>query len=286
MQRVIKFPSVSEKEIGANVFEELVRIYPEGKQTNLASYDRFDFTLPEDDPRAQALLECLARRGFRPWNKLRKQQPDEFFMQIVRAYDASDFEQAAYLEPRPRFFFGHDAYPDAQGVLEIRTDVLMGNRPPIGTAGGGLWLLVSDGLKRQMEDAGLRHLVFGEVRFLQRRRPPQECYWYLTSDLTLPPLAPVYQLVNKQGEPTSEYEEAYAVREGLSIPEALYRPIERHYRAGDLEKVEPFDVGLAGGFVKQVDIDPKFIVVSNRFYRFCVAHDLEMDWIPVRVDPD
>jgi hypothetical protein len=162
--------------------------------------------------------------------------------------------------------------------------ILLGNKPPIGSAGGGLWLLASDRLKQQMEQAQLRHLVFGEVRFL-RRQPPEERYWYLTSDLILPPMAPVYKLVNKHGEPISEYEEGCSVREGLSIPEVLYRPLERHYRASDLAKVEPFDIGLAGPFAQK---SSNYLgrVVSNRFYRLCVAHKLKMDWIPVRVDPD
>lgn len=69
--------------------------------------------------------------------------------------------------------------------------------------------------------------------------------------------------------------------------DGFYNHAELHYRRSDLAKVEPFDVARTfESFGPRSPVQRPSIIVSQRFYKVCVAHGMKSTWIPVRIDAD
>ena len=99
----------------------------------------------------------------------------------------------------------------------------------------------------------------------------------------MPPLAPYSQLTTNDGQPfVGNYDN------GCLYLEGLVERSELHYKASDMEALaaaDPFDLALTQERfgIREWVCDP-CLVASPRFYKFCVANNLRMNWMPVRLE--
>lgn len=279
MKTMVRFLGISPGETGPELYQKLCEIYPAGRKEG-----SFWFTLPEEDARTRALLDCLERYGFHPCKGLDYKQPHEFLMDLDRVYDAQELAQASYLVPWPQVSFGPNVYRTEAGVLELEVDGVV---PNAGIAvGGGRWLIVSDTIKRRMEQADLRHVLFRETVLDKPDRAPRKPFWELTSDLILPPLSPPCVLINDFGQSfDGDYDKGCLLREGLFVPEVLYKPQQLHYAADALEPLPAFDLALTHEQFGRKTRLLRQRVASAQLYAFCIANHLKIDWRPVHIIP-
>jgi len=282
MKTLIMMYGLDEEKLGLELFERLVNIYPEAK----GKYSFPNIGLDGDDPRSQQVLDCLLEHGFSPSNDLGLRGETEFGMNLVRQYDSHDLEQASYLVLTPAQFLGSNFTTTATGVVQI-PQTSAAATSSIGHIDYGR-TLVSQKINEALLKEDMRHLVLRETVALDDdllTAEEEKAFWELTSDLTLPPLSPTMYKVDKSGKMISGANgEEYLLREGLSIPDVLYRPPELRYTSASFSLLPAFDVALtlerAGGGNSQW----RSLIVSQRMYQFCTKHSLQIDWQPVRIE--
>jgi len=270
--------ALEEDEIGQALYEQIGRLYPEAKGGHYFGGQGLDW----EDPRTQSVLNALKQDGFQPATGLGPEKPGEFSMDLTRIYDVKDLDEADYLLPLPGRTFDDTARSPAGGL------VLGVNRHSASINFGSSWhgLIVSDDFKRLGEQAGLKRLVYRKVELVKPKTgTPRGPYWELTSDLTLPPLAPQMSLVTDAGEVfRGDYKEGCLLREGLTVPSVLYRPPELHFTASAMESLPDFDLALTRETFGGSGNLYRAHVCSRNFRNFCRASRYRADWIPVRRD--
>lgn len=273
MKTIVRLLGITPEEIGAEVYQQL-KIYPgETWRPSLLC------ELPEDDPRMQKMLQLLRQQGLTPWSRLKERRPGEFWMELQRIYDADDYEAASYFIPCPKVKFGAYHTRTAAGLIKVKR-----HSTSFPTQIGWLevwFIVVADALKKEMEQAGLKHILFREIESPGRNRQRFRGHaWELTSDLLLPPLSPICRLFHDGGEPFSgDYDK------GCHLIEGQYQEAELHYTAEALKEAGDFDLARTRERfgIKDHVAYPR-LVASKRFYDFCASRKLKMDWIPVRID--
>jgi hypothetical protein len=260
-------------EVGKSLCRKLAAIYPEGKIG-----ESFRFELPDSDPRLRLILNHLTQAGLHAWLDVsRERTPDEYSLELERVYDAADLRATPYLVPHrdehcPRF---EDLSRTPEGWLKVGIGESEFGDPTglgadlVATSRG---LVVSSGLRNELESAGFLHLTFGPVVPFERGSDREwyllpwaglsDPYWELRSDLILPPLAPSCNVFSAYGDPVNG-----DFSKGCHMKEGLYRLAELHYTAAAIAEVEPFDVALT----------------FERF-DFATSRALPLTWIPVRID--
>jgi hypothetical protein len=134
----------------------------------------------------------------------------------------------------------------------------------------------------------MRHVTFRPtilVRGKGRPEDPQvpwekfgEPWWELSSDLTLPPLSPTVKVVAQDGRPFIGYE-----KQNLEIREGHYMYPELHYLRREIERCDPFDLGLSYEHLGKPPFQ-QMKVASQRLYRLFAEQKLKASWTPVRLD--
>jgi hypothetical protein len=134
-----------------------------------------------------------------------------------------------------------------------------------------------------MEEFGLKGMVFLPVTKEKGRGAAElDNLWELTTRHVLPAMSPVCTWFDEQGNPAQGDPD-----KGRILKEGLYSPPEFHYTAGSLNELPESDFFLTYERFWQSSLrQERRLVVSKRLYDFCQAHKLEMNWIPVRIDPD
>lgn len=279
MKTLVKILSIDAKKLGEDTIAELGLIYPDGRDGR-----HFECQLPWEDERVHRVIGCLAGRGFVPRNGRRRAGANEYWMAIERTYDRSDLDLASYLNLRAKVPF-RSYTRSSEGRIELDTEEIQPDAeiacasPP--------WTVVSRRLKDLIEGEGMSHVVFRETRVIGPSESGKEYegqFWELTSDFVLPPMSPRCKFIDgvTGEEVAGDSKVTFVLREGLETPDILYTPAEIHYVATEIKALEPFDLALThetfGGHYSRM------IVASQRFYRFCVAHDLKILWTPVRID--
>ncbi|MBI3919823.1 MAG: hypothetical protein HY318_00290 [Armatimonadetes bacterium] len=274
MKAIAKIGPIAEYLIDPQILEELGEILPEGVQG-----DTFECELPDEDPCHAAIIDCLEQWAFEPepWWEVDDDlgELNLYPYVIQRHYEAADFGNSAYLQPRPTVSFGNKTSPP--GILHLQADSI-----PSGEDIGIMrsYIVVSDRLKGLIERAGLKGFVFRETRIHGRERTGLRGeYWELTSDLILPAVAPPCTVLDALGEPfAGDYEY------GCYLHEGRYQPPELHYLASEVESLGAFDFAITNERFGPDDHAQHHLVTSQRFYQFCVENALKVDWVPVRVD--
>ena len=281
MKTLIMLHGIEEEKIGHNLFNRLGEIYPEAKGKHTFP----NIGLDGDDPRSQRVLDSLFECGFSPSRDLGVRGDNEFTMNLVRDYDSHDLEQASYLVLKPLHFLGSDITRGVSGVAQVpQTSKAMDT--PIGYISNG-GALVSQKIGDLLIKEDMRHLVLRETIALDSDLTTTEknkVCWELISDLILPPLSSTMYKVDKSGNVISGADgEEYLLREGLSIPDVLYRPAELHYTSEAFSSLPVFDLALtcerAGG-----ESQWRSLIASQKLYRLCTKNRLQINWQPVRVE--
>ena len=285
--RVLAKVSTVEREGSEGLYRQLCDIYPEGDFHGRG----FAFTLPYDEPRTQTLLAVLADHGFQPINSAVPGQTRPLYsLSLVREYTTHDFEEAELLRPVPLVYYDSGWTLDGRVTLIAQTGLDDNDEPYPGgiqpdedIAQAQFACVVSSRLRGLLEQSSLTHFAFKDVVI----DDPEDIHlpgpiWQLTSDLILPPLSPRNFLTDAYGKVLASGERGVGqtfVREGQTVPDALYEPVEMHYSRAVLDTVGSFDLALAYEWSSS-----GYLVVSSRFYRFCTEAGLKMRWEPVRID--
>jgi hypothetical protein len=253
----------------------LQRICPEGKRENC-----FWIALYKGDPRLELLLKRLRDEGLQADGHAC--DSNGFFpLRIQRTYSRTDLDNSALLLFEPKKVVTQVAVITETGQVSLAACKLNSDL--------NIFALnvdvaaVTQEVREQMMTAGLRHVTFEPVLVTGKGAEQwQGKIWQLSSDLKLPKLSPKCKLVypGRGGGPfDGDYSRWVMVDEEFHVPHLLL------YRSSDLAKVEAFD--LACPFERLTPRPyQKYLIASQRFYRFCRDHGYPLSWWPVCIDPD
>ncbi len=256
----------------------LLKIYPEGDRGR-----SFHCILNENDERLSKILKCLKDFGLFP--RLSDESENEsqngyrFRLEKERIYESIDFGLVNLFEPVAKISLETVKRRTSDGLLIVTSD-FEGQPPQLGWVHepGKTTYAVTHSIKLLMEQADLKGIQFFPAKVMgHKAKQVREQYWELVTNLRMPRLSPGLHLIDGIG---GLYEDG---KSHACIVKDGFTPAEMRYRSSDLAKLGPFDLarthepngGKAGTFV-----------ASKRFYDFCQAEKLEIDWIPVRIDPD
>jgi hypothetical protein len=276
--RIMAHLSIDRSDVGGDIFSELVAIFPQGIRR--ANAIIFSATMMADDPVLVQLQRTLAESGFIPWEDTSRGRirSREYSFDLRRHYDQADIQAASMLETG--FTFDHPPtkceYSNEKGELILKRHP---NRD-ISYAISSCFTIVGDHVRRVMEEEGFaKDAVFLPTEKLER---PQVPCWELRSTRTLPPVSPTMTIFEEDGRPfEGNYERQCIRREGL-----FHRMAELHYRASDIQAMEPFDLAHTKERFGECPFDKyRPLIVSSRFYDMCRRHGFKGGFTPVRIDP-
>jgi hypothetical protein len=265
MKTIVDLMTYRDK-LDPDFFDSLVAIYPKGRRHNMLRLE-----LDETDPRMRAILDALDRYGAIPHNPVKPLLPFHYWFEGHRHYEPEDLEACDYLVPRPKLWI-EDCFREHDGSLSITVKPYRGgirSKEPIANA-SGQGTIVSEPIAARLADEGMEGLSFRQAIVIFKGSVD---FWELRSDRTLPPLSPKMAIMGGD-----------FIRSGWEIPDVLYLPTEYHYRQSDLANVEPFDIAFTHERIGNFGVQD--LIVSHRFYRFCVANKLNVDWQRVHIDQD
>src|SRR5438128_619471 len=101
MRMITRIPGIFRKEVGDEVFADLVQIYPPGDAS--PQHHVFKCFLPSDDPRVAQVVNRLAEAGLEPWTDhfRDREKGKEYSLNLQREYDDADLAECQYLELMP-----------------------------------------------------------------------------------------------------------------------------------------------------------------------------------------
>jgi len=295
------------EEVSPSLIERLRSIY-----ADRIFKQGFFLKLPVDDPRAQEAIKLLDESGLHPWRSETGAPVKgvEYTFRMDRQYEPSDLAQCSLLELSPP-----DEAHNAEAIFRAHDGEMI---VPQGSTPDGFdimsslpcWCFVPERVKTILEAGDFRHILFrptvhvphmveldelgnpielvpdmGSIAQVGRLPGEPVHHWELDSDFTLPPLAPTMTLTDSEWKPVRSGDFA----RGFHRREGFYSHPELHYRASDLEGLEPFDLartyepfGNRHGYAPLA----RTLVASRRFYEYCIRHGLRTGWVPVRIDHD
>jgi hypothetical protein len=265
MKTIVDLMTYRDK-LDSDFFDSLVAIYPKGHRHNMLRLE-----LDETDPRMRAILNALDRYGAVPRNPVKPLLPFHYWFEGHRYYEPADLETCDYLIPCPKLSID-DCFREHDGSLSITLKPTRGgirSKEPIADA-SGQGTIISGPIAIKLADEGMEGLSFRQATAMFKGSVD---FWELRSDLTLPPLSPEMAIMGGD-----------FIRSGWEIPDVLYLPAEYRYRQSDLARVGSFDVAFTQERLGLWGVQK--LIVSRRFYRFCVANKLNVDWQRVHIDQD
>lgn len=256
--RELGFPSA--------LYESIVRLKPEcrGKED-------FRLECQPDDP--DTALPLLAERIVAMCNDAGIKwtwtgEIGTYGYTIGRHYDVAELKAAPFLKMQSQHKrFRNADKRDENGRLclpasEATSTVKLGSIFPTG------WIVVSDAVRNILESAGMQGMQFGEVVIRGKSiNAASKPFWELSSHLRLP------KMVNSG--PIRDTGCSY-------ITEPPYQYGEPHYRQSEMQAVGGTDIALT---FEQFGATPS-LVISQRFYQFCLKNKIPLEVLPVRIDPD
>ncbi len=298
MNILVSIKGISRKDIGDQLFAELLRIYPEGKRGD--NSQAFGAILAANDERMLQIRECLEVGGFRA-RELATEREGSFSLRLHRIYDRSELSNYQFLElgAPAGAYHGVDRSTDGELLIpELKLngpgdlsswDFICGYSEPT-------WLFVPSRVKDVLAECNFQHLHWKATQYWPKGEEGSDWslvkqktgtpFWEIESDLILPPVAPSMDL--------RSFDEGIRLRPGdrrvrlCRVDEHFAYP-ELHYRESDLANLPSFDVARTyenfGPVPSQVFRSSfSSIVVSNRFYQLCEDRALKAEWHPVHLD--
>jgi hypothetical protein len=240
----------------------------------------FSRMYPEGSNAITEIVSLLESEGLQPF---RSSTDGKYKITRHRLYENSDFVGADYLRMSPKEWVSvGEEGRDAAGRVIIDAKELDGEFTTVFRSGFSKHdHFVSQSVKEVLDLSQFRGLRFRETVWADPIRDfKRERVWELYSDIVLPKLSNIHNLVHARNEPfTKDYSRPIWIREA---PYA-HGGGELHFRASEILAVTPFD--LAHTF--ELHLGPRYsLVASQRLYQDCCEHKLPFEWQPVRVDAD
>jgi hypothetical protein len=204
-------------------------------------------------------------------------EPGTYGLDAARHYEDSDLRESELLLVGPQPKHQINVLRDSQGRLLLDPEFTTGLRL------GSVWNLtvVCDEFHEALESGGFLGLQFREA-VPRNDSNTRDTFWELESLLVLPKMANTDRLMYcgwRQTPPqpfTGDYSRM------VFINDPPYRAGEIHYRRSDLAELGAFDVARTFELYRQPRPE---LVVSQRFYRFCLRNGISLNIEPVRIDP-
>ncbi len=280
MKRLDHITSVFRSEVGSEAFDRLSQI-AECK----AHGSSWSLALPEGHESTCEAISILTGLGLRPWDRQGPRiEGKEFWHVIRREYDETDFENTMLLEIRADDLNEHLWRSDQSGRIEIKriAAIRSKDRHVLKTFGDGGGFIVSDEVRREFECK----LAASEIEYIpvdvksKSATPILPVWWELSTRVTLPPVSDVLRLRDNWDRPVARGHIGFT-----RIDEPPFAPRELHYIRSELEAVGDFTLARSFEQTGHAEND-RHLIASQRFYRFCIDHNIKCDWIPVRIDED
>ena len=297
MKIVISLGGLSANHVGQQLIDEPRAIYP-GLSGSSQSYSTGP--LPEHDPRLELVRQRMELAGLHPARcNDRRDEKREYLVGMDRVYDAEDLKacELLYLDllhPK-RGVSSVSRSPQGYAVMDVRG---IPEDPTLSIHETPDAYVVSDGAKRLLESAGLKHLAFKPTvvtargsdvgPFISWEAAGHEPWWEITSERWMPCLSTATELWRMSDErPMTELERHLRdYGRGVLPVERPFRTPELRYARKDIGEWSTFcDIARTyEPFGRRPDLDRRLLVVSQRFYQFCRVQGIEAEWVPVRVD--
>ena len=142
------------------------------------------------------------------------------------------------------------------------------------------WIIVSNKVRKLLETQNFKGLEFGGVVLKGTSiHASKEPFWELKSSITLPVMANRNQFINPGMSAPEPFQGGFSKM--IFIDDPPFQVGEVHYRRSELAPLVPFDVALT--FENFMEPHPA-LIVSQRFYQFCVKNKIPLNVQPVRID--
>lgn len=286
---------VFEEDVSRRAMAKLERLYPSGKNPS-GSLVPFSLDLPTDHPVIPEVIAVLKDCGL-PTSPRRSLIPifGGIAIRYIREFDDIDFDNAPYLSVcgDNRFIFSQllelqRTPPPWQSKTQALDTSPQANKYMIETNGfekdrcvaARDQVVLLDEIKPKFEAQGFKGLEFRKC--VPIYDPHEFCVdetfpiWEIESQTAMPALSPDCQLIDLY-DPKGGALTYRDVDEGLHFPGLL------RYRRDDMVALSDIDVartreGLGWGMYDHP------LIISQRFYQFCKAQKLKLDYLPVLID--
>ena len=257
----------------------------------------------ENDPVVQRVLERLQRAGMRPIGPMvNNPDPKQFYMLSKhRSNEPAELRQLELLQVEAPFTGANLVTCGRTTLGYIGVDhsaLIEGQQPTTKMAFAFEGYCVRQHAKDLLERSSLAHVAFKPTVLRDEGRNFAPCHdwaavdaepwWELTANVHMPPLSLGTDLVYWRDRLSlSERDRRGEVwNDGVLPVEGLFARPELRYRRRDLNYVmgRPWDVARVYEPCRSRSSDYRPLICSQRFYRFCIEHGIEAEWVPVRIE--
>lgn len=250
--------------------------------------------IDEADPRLERVLEVLRELGWQDRRDppIEGQEPRYYSRLSWRVYDDRDLDphQLLTMEGLVADFDVFASTTSADGRLRVYvTPEGLPEDLDVSITGGSA-LIVPDRVYRVMRALPMHRLFFRPtVPYECRGYPEHECawedigppWWEITSDLTMPPLAPSLLVLDHKKKPVDRRFNKLTI---VIDPANLYLGTpELRYLRSELPPLDSFDAALSYEHSGSV-IHGSRLVVSQRLRQAWIAAGFKADWMPVHIE--
>ena len=268
---------IDEPTLPKSEFEELCRLKPDSKKPNGFRYKAFSIGSGGDEFISQTLSLL---KGYRvPCRG--QSNATHYGYRITRCYDESDFltSELLLLNYQRRLKTLDEPQRDEAGRLLILASDAKPNLKFASTYPENR-IVVSHGVRQLLKSEQLIGLKFHPMALKGKSSAAvPELPWELDSSITLPKIANTQQL-SYYGYGPQPFQGDYS--QLLLIKDEPFCTGELHYHRSDLVAIGSFDIANT---LEKI-MAPHPLVISQRFYQFCLKHKISLEVEPVRIDPD
>jgi hypothetical protein len=267
---------VRQQSVPAAYYGEICRIYPDGQGA-----DEFNVQSPAGDealvPMIEKLVVVCEKQGLRRTRS--GSERGTYGYDVDRVYEESEYNDSEYLLLRRQREIQLEHERDSEGrplliASKAKPSIRLGRIWPN-------WIIVSDKIRRLLEPQAFKGLEFGGVALKGKSiHASKEPFWELKSSVVMPVMANRHQFIHPGMSAPEPFQGDFSKIIMLSDPP--FRTGEVHYRRSDLAPLLPFDV--ARTFENFMEPHPA-LIVSQRFYQFCLNNKIPLNVQPVRIDP-
>ncbi len=256
-------------------FHELYQLKPEGRRATGFRIDAVS-RQPDGDEFIRHALEILKTNGV---PRRVHSSATSYGHTVTRLYEEIELKEAEFLVLTCRVV-ARTGVIDGRAVLAADpayrlTSVLNFTRP----------VVVSDEVRQLLKGGMLVGLEFGAAPL----NPDPDCnwgripgpFWEIQSSIALPKMSNTHQFVHPGRTQTEPFRGDYS--KIIMISDPPFSKGEVRYRREDIDALASFDI--ARTFEKHMNPYPA-LVVSQRFYQYCLANGIGLSADPVRIDPE
>ena len=260
--KVFRSVSVNSNVCPPDLYKEIVRLWPAGVRHSTFHVE----AQPGDVENARLVDQIVTFCKQRGLDQVR----GAYSLRVAPVYEATDFEGAPllWLVAQKKMFKGINSnIRDERGRIvlpatEARASIKIASVFP------EPWIIVSSSTRRTLESAGLIGMGFEEVAIKgQSIHLAPEPFWEVRSTVTLP------KMLNSVINPPDLGLSQYTINDPY---------VEPHYGQSEIQALGAFDI--AHTLERGGRSDSQELIVSQRFYQYCLKHKIPLQVRPVRID--